>query len=67
MENRLIAIEIKVSRQEDLLDELNKLVYLQQKKIDQLETMCAALARHIKGMADNANAGGLPHERPPHY
>ncbi|MDP5007425.1 MAG: SlyX family protein [Glaciimonas sp.] len=67
IDNRFVDIEIKLSRQEDLLDELNKLVYQQQKKIDQLESTCAALARHIKGMADNANADGLPHERPPHY
>ena len=43
-EDRIVDIEIKIARQEDLLDSLNQLVYQQQKKIDELEALCAALA-----------------------
>ncbi|MFC5476328.1 SlyX family protein [Paraherbaspirillum soli] len=66
-EDRIVDIESKLAHQEDLLDELNKLVYQQQQKIDQLETLCAALARKIKDASDKANEGQVPHERPPHY
>lgn len=68
-EARMMEIEIKLSRQEDLLDTLNTLVYRQQQKIDQLETLCAALARLIKEPAgDNpGNDGNSADERPPHY
>ena len=66
-EERLIDIEIKLTRQDDLLDELNKLVYRQQLKIDQLEALCAALAQRIKDAADNSNASQAANERPPHY
>ena len=47
-EDRIVDIEIKIARQEDLLDSLNQLVYQQQKKIDELEALCAALARRLK-------------------
>ncbi|MGS0743557.1 SlyX family protein [Glaciimonas sp. GG7] len=66
-EDRIIAIETKVAHQEDLLDELNKLVYRQQQKIDQLEKLCAALARMVKDARESSEQGQAPHERPPHY
>ena len=73
MEDRIVDIEIKVARQEDLIDTLNKTVYDQQKKIDELESVCTALARHVKDMRDAARdaaavIGTNPaDERPPHY
>ncbi len=70
-EERLVNIETKIALQEDLLEELNKTVYQQQKKLDQLEEVCRTLARHIESLAESgAEAGteGQPvNERPPHY
>lgn len=66
-EDRLVDIEIKIARQEDLVDTLNKTVYAQQKKIDELETLCTALARHIREIRDAAGSGGPANEKPPHY
>ncbi len=66
MEQRLIEIEIKLTRQEDLLEALNQMVYSQQKKIDELQALCAALAGHIRDRAADPEAR-LPHDRPPHY
>lgn len=66
-EDRMVDIEIKLARQEDILDELNKLVYRQQLKIEQLETLCTALARRIKDTADIGHAIQNVNERPPHY
>ncbi|HEY4540858.1 MAG TPA: SlyX family protein [Noviherbaspirillum sp.] len=65
-EERLVELEIKAARQDDLLDVLNQTVYRQQKRIDELEALCAALARHVKDMRDAAQAGPV-NERPPHY
>lgn len=43
------------------------MVYRQQKKIDELEALCAALARRIKDLS-HADAGARPvNEKPPHY
>jgi SlyX protein len=66
-EDRLIDIEIKISRQEDLLETLNQMVYRQQTRIDELETLCAALARRIKEMSLSDAGQGPGNERPPHY
>lgn len=66
-EDRLVDIEIKIARQEDLVDTLNKTIYAQQKKIDELETLCAALARHIREIREAASEGGPANEKPPHY
>ena len=66
-EDRFIAIEIKLSRQEDLVETLNEQLYLQQKKIDALETLCAVLARQIQHSARASDAAPAAHEPPPHY
>lgn len=66
-EDRLVDIEIRLARQDDLIDTLNQTVYRQQKKIDELEALCAALARHIREMRDAAIAAGPANEKPPHY
>lgn len=66
-EDRLVDIEIKIARQEDMADTLNQTIYRQQKKIDELETLCAALARQIREMREVASERGPANERPPHY
>jgi len=65
-EERLVNIETKISLQEDQIDELNKTVYQQQKKLAQLEEVCRTLAGHIESLAA-ANEGKPANERPPHY
>lgn len=66
-EDRLIDIEIKIARQEDMVETLNQTIYRQQKKIDELEALCSALARHIKGLREAASESGPANEKPPHY
>ena len=66
-EDRLVDIEIKVARQEDMVETLNQTIYRQQKKIDELEGLCSALARHLKEMREAASEGGPANEKPPHY
>ena len=67
LEERLVAIETKITFQEDLIEELNKVVYQQQKKLDRLEAVCESLVRHIESLAEARNEGMPANERPPHY
>ena len=67
IESRLIEIEIKLSRQEDLVDVLNATVYRQQRQIDQLEQLCAALARQSRDEAGADTELAAAHQPPPHY
>jgi SlyX protein len=66
-EDRIVDIEIKLTRQEDLVDTLNKTVYEQQKKIDELESLCVALVGRLKDVVNGANEQSPANERPPHY
>lgn len=66
-EDRFIAIEIKLSRQEDLVETLNEQLYRQQKKIDELASLCAALARQLQHSARSSQEAPAAHEPPPHY
>lgn len=65
IEDRLIDIEIKIARQEDLVETLNEMVYRQRKKIDELEALCSALARQLNDAQEAGTA--LAHDRPPHF
>lgn len=64
-DERFINIEIKLSNQENLLDDLNQTIYDQGRRIDQLEGMVAKLAELVRTLRD-AGQGPL-NERPPHY
>jgi len=66
-EDRLVEIEIKISRQEDMVDSLNQVIYQQQKQIDHLQAVCAALAKHIQQAPDADGGANQGNEKPPHY
>lgn len=69
-EKRLMDMELKLVAQDDMLDALNRTVYRQQTKIDELESLCTALAKRLKEVSVlmASNTGGAPiDERPPHY
>lgn len=67
-EERLIDLEIRIARQDDLVETLNTLVYRQQQKIDQLEKLCGAMAERLRELALNAGQRTtVVDERPPHY
>lgn len=67
IDERFVAIETKISFQEDLIEELNKTVYQQQKKLDQLETFCMSLANQLQLLTEAGNEISSLNERPPHY
>jgi len=70
MNDRITELEIKLSLNEDLLDELNQTIYRQQQQLDLLQ----AQLRHLYGQmranaesAENAEPRNLRDEIPPHY
>ena len=66
MESRLSEIEIKLSFNEDLLEELNRTVALQQQRITALEQQVRDLRLQLQHGVP-AEPGGAGHEIPPHY
>lgn len=66
MESRITELEIKISFNEDQIDELNKIIYQQQRQIELL----AAELRHLRDQINNAQSlerRNLRDEIPPHY
>jgi SlyX protein len=66
-DERIIELEIKAAYQEDLLQELNKIVAGQQQQIDRLEATCQMLNERIKSLSVEGSAGESVEEVPPHY
>ncbi|WP_269531353.1 SlyX family protein [Chitinimonas sp. BJYL2] len=66
MEDRITELEIRLALQDDLLDELNRIVALQQQQLE-------LLARELRNVQeaqrnqDGLRLGGPQHEIPPHY
>jgi SlyX protein len=67
IDEQLIAIESKIAHQEYLLDVLNQTVYQQQKQIDEVDSLCKALAKRLGDLQARQPDVMLPHEKPPHY
>ncbi len=65
MEERFVDLEMRISHQEYMIDELNKAIFQQQNRIDQLETTILELAQHLSERMDSNM--GPRHEKPPHY
>lgn len=66
--DRIIELEIKAAYQEDLLQELNKIVSAQQQQIQRLEATCQLLNERIKSLSTEGAGGGESiDEVPPHY
>jgi SlyX protein len=68
-DDRIIELEIKTAYQEDLLQELNKIVSQQQQQIDRLEATCRLLNERILSLSSIGGSGGVENveELPPHY
>ncbi|MGQ5521642.1 SlyX family protein [Chitinimonas sp. PSY-7] len=64
MEDRVTELEIRLALQDDLLDELNKVVARQQQ---QLEWLAQEMRSLTERMQDGFKPAGIQHEIPPHY
>jgi len=63
----IIELEIKIAYQEDLLQELNKIVGRQQQQIERLDATCRLLNERIKSLSTESGSGENIEEVPPHY
>lgn len=66
MEKRIDELEIKFMVQEDLLDQLNKIVTDQQFAIEKLQKQIQAMKNHMDS-SESGEARDLKDEIPPHY
>lgn len=62
-DERLTDLEIRLTHQEDMIEELNKVVYRQQVKISDLESILKELAVRLVDIESDRPLN----ERPPHY
>ncbi len=62
-EERLINIEMKISHQDLILEELNQVIYQQQQTIDGLTKKLKLLEEQFRADPNIGPAG----EKPPHY
>ncbi|MDP2880908.1 MAG: SlyX family protein [Azonexus sp.] len=66
MESRITELEIKISYTEDLVEELNRLVFRQQEQIDLLFREIRALREQAQN-AQPQEQRNLRDDLPPHY
>ena len=66
MESRLAQIEVKLTFNEELLEELNRTVYRQQLQIDELHKELQALREQVRASVPAEPLDPLQ-EIPPHY
>ena len=66
MEDRLEKIETKLSLAEDMIEELNKTIYRQQRQIEQMQQEMLALRQQLQASLPPEQRN-LMDEIPPHY
>jgi SlyX protein len=68
MSEKLIELEEKIAYLDHTMEELNKVVFRQMQKIDELEEMIKHLSGKIDQLRDNSESGAqITNDRPPHY
>jgi len=66
MDSRITELEIKISYAEDMIDELNRVVFRQQQQIDLLLGQIKSLREQVQNAAPG-EPRSLRDELPPHY
>ncbi len=66
-DSKWVDLEIKLTYLDDLVQELNKIIYNQQKSIDGLEQKNKQLILRMEELEQSPKGADLPHEKPPHY
>ena len=66
MEDRLEKIETKLSLAEDMIEELNKTIYRQQRQIEQMQQEMRTLRQQLQASLPPEQRS-LMDEIPPHY
>ena len=66
-EERLIDIEIRLTHQQDHLEQLDKVIVHQQKMIDELQRHVEQLNKRLKSFTDTPIKNPEDEVPPPHY
>ena len=67
-EERLVKIEMKIEFQEQIIKDLNDVIYEQQKEIQRLSSICDVLTKQGKDFSEFTSRIDAPeNEKPPHY
>jgi SlyX protein len=66
-EERLVELETRLAYQDQLVEELNKLVFEQDKRVRKLEEICKTLSRQLLDLAEESPAAENGDQPPPHY
>ena len=67
MNDKLIDLEIRLTHQESHLEELDKIIYQQQRMIDQLLEKLSTLEKRLKTTTENNILSQSEEAPPPHY
>ena len=67
MEDRLTELEIKLSLTEDTVDELNRLVFEQQRQLELMQAQLRLLYAQLQSAGGAAEPRSLRDEIPQHY
>ena len=67
MEEKLIDLEIRLTHQENHIEELDKIIYQQQKTIDSLSERLSDLEKRLKTATENNILSQADEVPPPHY
>lgn len=66
-EDRLVEMETRLAYQDQLVEELNKLVYEQDKRIQRLEQTCKRLGKQFIDLCGDSPVAENDDHTPPHY
>lgn len=66
LESRIVDLEVKLTFNEEMLEQLNRVLYLQQLQIDRMEKELQALREQVRD-SQPAQPRNLRDEIPPHY
>ena len=67
METKIIDLEIRLTHQENHIEELDKIIYQQQKTIDTLKEQLSNLEKRLKTATENNILSPSEESPPPHY
>jgi len=67
VEQRLVALEIKASFTEDLVEQLNEVIVRQQQQLDLLINELRQLRQQVPTQSGNGEFRSLRDDLPPHY
>jgi len=67
MEEKIIDLEIRLTHQEDHIEELDKIIYQQQQTIDLLKEQMKHLQGKLKNISENNILSPSEEMPPPHY